>query len=128
MQPAAWREMGPLLPRVALVTGASVAGGADSAQLRNHTDLNTAATHGGQILLRYLAADLAGSRLPVGITLHYLGPRRLPDFDRAEHVFQLVAPDLPARFPPLETVDRRRHNVPHALTPLLGREAELARA
>src|SRR5262249_30292115 len=45
---------------------------------------------------------------------------------RPEHVFQLVAPDLPADFPPLKSLDAHPNNLPSQLTPLIGREREVA--
>src|SRR6266540_1928512 len=37
-----------------------------------------------------------------------------------------LAPDLPADFPPLRTLESYRHNLPPQATPLIGREAEVA--
>jgi predicted ATPase len=45
---------------------------------------------------------------------------------RPEQIFQLVAPDLMADFPPLNTLDARRTNLPAQPTPLIGREREVA--
>ena len=39
---------------------------------------------------------------------------------------QVVAPDLPAEFPPLNTLDVRPQNLPAQATPLIGREKETA--
>src|SRR5262245_32694390 len=39
-----------------------------------------------------------------------------------------LAADLPADFPPFKTLDRPRHNLPAPLTPLIGREKEVAAA
>ena len=41
-------------------------------------------------------------------------------------MFQLIAPDLPADFPPLTTLDARATNLPVQPTPLIGREQEVA--
>jgi predicted ATPase len=43
-----------------------------------------------------------------------------------ERLFQVVAPDLPAAFPPLMTLDRFRTNLPVQLTSFVGREQEIA--
>ena len=55
-----------------------------------------------------------------------LGSHQLKDLARPEHVYQLTHPELPGRFPPLRTLDAHRHNLPHQITPLIGRVAELA--
>jgi hypothetical protein len=85
-----------------------------------------AAGHGGQILLSAAAAELARHDLPDGIALRDLGAHRLKDLQQAEHVYQVVLPDLPADFPPLRALDARPHNLPVQPSPLLGREQELA--
>jgi class 3 adenylate cyclase len=63
------------------------------------------AGHGAQVLLteatRYAAAD----EMPAGVSLRDLGPVRLKDLKSPEHIYQLVALDLPADFPPLKTLD-----------------------
>src|SRR5262249_11318133 len=55
-----------------------------------------------------------------------LGMHRLKDLSRPEQIFQLSAPDLPAAFPPLRTLDARRHNLPAQPTSVIGREREIA--
>ena len=56
----------------------------------------------------------SATRLPDGAALRDLGEHRLKDLLRPERIFQLVAPDLPADFPPLKTLDRQPHNLPAA--------------
>jgi predicted ATPase/class 3 adenylate cyclase len=85
-----------------------------------------AAGHGGQVLLSQTTCDLVENDLPVGVILRVLGPHRLKDLQRPEELAQLVLPDLPADFPPLDALDRHRHNLPIQLTALLGREREVA--
>ena len=60
-------------------------------------------------------------QLPDGCALRDLGEHRLKDLARPERVFQLVAPDLPADFPPLRTLGARPNNLPVQPTPLVGR-------
>ena len=60
------------------------------------------------------------------VTVLDMGEHRLKDLIRPEHIFQLVAPDLPSEFPPLKTLDNRPNNLPLQPTPLIGREKELA--
>jgi predicted ATPase len=83
----------------------------------------TAAGHGGQVVLSDAARVLSESSLPPGVTLRDLGEHRLKDLDRAEHLFQLVAPDLPAEFPPLRSVTGP-HNLPAQITGFIGRSQE----
>jgi predicted ATPase/class 3 adenylate cyclase/DNA-binding CsgD family transcriptional regulator len=87
-----------------------------------------AAGHGGQILLSGLTWELVRADLPTDITARALGAPRLKDLGEPLPIFQLVAPDLPAAFPPLRTLDVRPNNLPAQLTPLIGREREIAAA
>ena len=50
---------------------------------------------------------------------------RLKDLIRTEHIFQVTAPDLPAEFPPLVSLDAHPHNLPLQTTSLLGRDQEV---
>ena len=65
--------------------------------------------------------------LPPELKLLDLGEHRLRDLSRPEQIFQLVAPGLPADFPPLATLTPPRVNLPLPATALIGREIELAR-
>ena len=81
--------------------------------------------HGGQILLSGATADLALGSLPARATLRDLGEHRLKDLARPEYVYQLLAPDLPADFPPLRSLGTLPNNLPLQLTSFVGREKEL---
>ena len=83
------------------------------------------AGHGGQTLLSLPAQELVRDQLPVGAQLRDLGEHRLKDLARPERVFELLAPDLPAGFPPLRTLESRPNNLPMQPTPLVGREREV---
>lgn len=121
----AWPTPRPLEVRTALHTGTADHRGGDyygpdvnrCARLR-------AAGHPGQILLSAATAALVSSALPPRAGLVELGWHRLRDVAAPEQVFQLVHPDLTTAFPPLTTADRRRHNLPAALTSFVGRQAE----
>ena len=67
----------------------------------------TAAAHGGQVLVSSATADLVYEALPPGATLRDLGEHRLKDLQRAERIFQLLAPGLATEFPPLRALARR---------------------
>ena len=80
-----------------------------------------AAGHGGQILVSLATKELVRNRLP-GIALRDMGERRLKDLLQPERIYQVVAPDLPADFAPLKTLDTRPNNLPAQTTPFIGRE------
>jgi predicted ATPase/class 3 adenylate cyclase len=84
----------------------------------------TSAGHGGQILVSAPTRALAEQRLPEGAGLRDLGQHRLKDLDRAEHLFQVVVPDLPSAFPPLRSMGGRPDHLPAQLTSFVGRERE----
>jgi predicted ATPase/class 3 adenylate cyclase len=85
-----------------------------------------AAGHGGQVLLSQTTRNLVEDDLPDGVTLRDLGAHRLKDLQRPEGLSQLVLPDLPGDFPPLDALDLHRHNLPIQLTSFVGREREVA--
>lgn len=88
----------------------------------------TAAAHGGQVLISLATAELVHGALPPGATLRDLGEHRLKDLQRAERIFQLLAPGLVAEFPPLRTLGEFPNNLPVQPTPFIGREREVAAA
>jgi predicted ATPase/class 3 adenylate cyclase len=90
-----------------------------------HVQRVMSAAHGGQIVLTQTTADLALGDLPPEVALRDLGTHRLKDLPRPEHIFQLTAPDLPAEFPPLRSLDGSPNNLPVQLTSFIGRENEL---
>jgi DNA-binding NarL/FixJ family response regulator/class 3 adenylate cyclase len=65
------------------------------------------AGHGGQVLISQTCHTLLEDEEAEhgDITLRELGPHRLKDFDRPVGLYQLVAPGLPAEFPPPRTLD-----------------------
>jgi predicted ATPase/class 3 adenylate cyclase len=83
------------------------------------------AGHGGQVLLSQASRDSALDNLPARVQLLDMGKRRLKDFLRAEHLYQLSVPDLPAEFPPLNTLELLNHNLPAQLTSFIGRQKEI---
>ncbi len=84
------------------------------------------AGHGGQVLLSQATRNLVEDHLPAGVSLRDLGVHRLKDLQRPGHLFQLVISGLPAAFPPLKTLSTYPNNLPVQLTPLVGREKEVA--
>jgi predicted ATPase/class 3 adenylate cyclase len=90
-----------------------------------HVQRIMSAGHGGQILLTQTAADLALGDLPPEAALRDLGTHRLKDLPRLEHIFQLTAPDLPAEFSPLRSLEASPNNLPLQLTSFIGRQREV---
>jgi predicted ATPase/class 3 adenylate cyclase len=124
---ADWGAIGALRVRMALHTGVAEERDGDyyGPPLNRATRL-MAAANGGQVLLSRATAELMREQLPPDTALHDLGTHRLKDLSLPEQIFQLLAPDLPAIFPPLNTLDARRTNLPAQPTPLIGRENEVA--
>jgi predicted ATPase len=81
-----------------------------------------AAGHGGQVLVSQATAQLVED-----VAVRDLGEHRLRDLERAEHVFQLLIPGLPAEFPPLRSLGHALTNLPVNLTRFIGRGVELER-
>jgi tetratricopeptide (TPR) repeat protein len=87
-----------------------------------------AIAYGGQVLVSGATAALIQGTLPRGASLADLGNHRLKDLARPEHVYQLSAPELPAEFPALRSLDARPWLVPDAMRTryFTGREQLLA--
>src|SRR3712207_2804509 len=124
----AWDEqLGPVRVRMALHTGTAEQRDGDYfGPPLNRVARLLSAGHGGQILLSDVVRGLVREQLPAGVELRDLGEHRLKDLQQPEHVFQVAAPDLPADFPPLKTLDLRPNNLPVQRSPLIGRDRELA--
>jgi predicted ATPase/class 3 adenylate cyclase len=83
------------------------------------------AGHGGQILISGATRELVRDALPANTEILDLGERRLKDLLRPQHLYQLQAPGLASRFPPLRTLEASRNNLPVQLTSFIGRENEI---
>ena len=101
-----WPEGTSVRVRMGLDTGEPVVGTDRYVGLGVHrTARIMAAGHGGQILVSATTRNLAHDELPNGVALRDLGNQRLKDLDHPVHLYQVVASDLPARFPRLRTLD-----------------------
>ena len=121
-----WEEGTLIRVRMALHTGAVDEQGGDYfGPALNRVAPLLSAGHGGQTLLSLATQELVRDALPEGARLEDLGERRLEGLFRPEHVFQISTPDLPSEFPPLRTLEKRRHNLPLQPTLLIGREREV---
>jgi len=84
--------------------------------------------HGGQTVMSNSTYELVHDKLPDGVTLVDMGPHRLKDLIRPEHVYQVDVEGLPNSFPPLASLDATPNNLPVLLTELLGRERDVEAA
>jgi predicted ATPase/class 3 adenylate cyclase len=82
--------------------------------------------HGGQVLLSLATEQLIADYLPEEIDVLDLGFHPLKGLKRSEQIFQLVIPDIPSVFPPLQTRIGPKHNLPEQLTSFVGRKSEIA--
>jgi predicted ATPase/class 3 adenylate cyclase len=122
-----WSAVGGLQVRMAIHAGAAEERDADYfGPTLNRVVRLLAVGHGGQVLISAAAKDLTHETLPAQTTLLDLGMHRLKDLAAPEHVFQLHAADLQQEFPELRSLDALPNNLPVHLTPLIGRDEEIA--
>ena len=122
-----WGEIGEMRVRMALHTGAAEHRDNDYfGQTLNRVARILAAAHGGQVLLSLPAEELVRDHLPPGAQLRHLGEHRLRDLARPEHLYQLIAPDLPSEFTGLRSLESVPNNLPEQLSSFIGREREMA--
>jgi predicted ATPase/class 3 adenylate cyclase len=106
-----WPEGVGVRVRMGLHTGEPVVGATDYIGLAVHRAARICAVgHGGQILLSSATREVLEDDLRPAIAFRDLGEQRLKDFDRPEHLFQVVVRDLPADFPPPVSVSVSRSN------------------
>ena len=92
----------PIAVRMAVYTGEAEAVNGDwLGRPLNRCARLLAASNGGQILVSHNTARLADANLTAGVHLVGLGAYRFRGVDRAEEVFQVVAPGLASVFGPL---------------------------
>jgi predicted ATPase/class 3 adenylate cyclase/Tfp pilus assembly protein PilF len=127
-QPAeAWGETGPLRVRMGIHVGPAEWRGDDYAVAHtlNRVARIMSAGHGGQILLSAAVVEMIRDS-SFDLSLRDLGQHRLKGLPQPEHLYQVVAPDLHADFPPLNTLNARPNNLPPEPTSLVGRAQEVA--
>jgi predicted ATPase/class 3 adenylate cyclase len=121
----AWPDGIPLRVRIGLHTGEPGLVAGEYVGLDVHTAARIcAAAHGGQILVSQSTHGLLAADLMRGIGFRKLGHHRLKDLPHPELLFQLVAPGLSERFPPVRSLERPT-SLPLAATPMVGRERQL---
>jgi class 3 adenylate cyclase len=104
----AWPEGGAVRVRIGVHTGEPIrtAEGYTGLDVIRGARIREAG-HGGQVLMSKSTAALIEDALTGGLSLRDLGAHRLKGLPRSERIFQLIIPDLPADFPPLESLDTR---------------------
>jgi predicted ATPase/class 3 adenylate cyclase len=108
--------------RMGIATGEAELRGTDYfGAVLNRAARVMAAGHGGQVLFDGTTADLLN-----GFDLVELGPKRLRDLTKPVVLFQVLAADLRAEFPPLRALDASPGNLRPQTTSFIGREAEVA--
>jgi class 3 adenylate cyclase len=89
-------EVGPLSVRMAIHSGVAQPYHGDYRSPNTYRAFRLAAlARGGQVLISHSTQELLGGAVAPGVSLRALGEYRLRDLAQLEHVFQLVAPDLP---------------------------------
>jgi predicted ATPase/class 3 adenylate cyclase len=131
LQEASWGETGPIKVRMGLHTGPAEADSSTPGYYAVSHTLNRVARvmsvgSGGQILLSEETANLVKRSLPKEIWLKDLGEHRLKGMERLEHIYQVVANDLPEHFPPIASQQALRNHLPGQLTSFVGRKDELS--
>jgi len=125
-----WTPCPPLRARIALHTGCAEQRDGDYFGVPlNRIARLLAIGYGGQTLLsRSAEENMRGSAgsLPDGLQFRDRGLHRLRDLSVAEHVFELLHPDLPSDFPPLRSLLPTQTNLPVQTTSFIGREKECA--
>jgi predicted ATPase/class 3 adenylate cyclase len=125
---ATWGVTGRLRVRMGLNTGHSEFRDGDyHGSAVNRAARLSAAGHGDQVLVSGATEAVVGDALPQGADLADLGEHRLRDLARPMRVFQLLHSTLPAKFPPIRSLDALPGNLPRQLTSFVGREDEVGR-
>ncbi len=104
-----WPDGGEVRVRMGLHTGEPAFSDEGNHGLGVHRAARImAAGHGGQVLLSQATASVLADDELEGITLRDLGEYRLKDFERPEHIHQLVVMGLPDEFPSPRTAGNER--------------------
>jgi predicted ATPase/class 3 adenylate cyclase len=122
-----WPHAEPIRVRMGLHSGEPTPHEDNYIGIDVHRAARIAATaHGGQVVLSEVAWLLARSRVLDGVSVRDLGFHRLKDIAAPERIYQLMVPGLREEFPPLKSLGAQT-NLPVPVTPLIGRDGELAR-
>ena len=120
-----WPDGAKVRVRMGLHTGQPTRHEGDYVGMDVHRAARIASSaHGGQVLMSATTAQLVSDR-SAELQLKDLGWHRLKDIPEPERILQLVAKDLPQDFPAPKSLGTPT-NLPPALTPIIGRDGELA--
>jgi predicted ATPase/class 3 adenylate cyclase len=133
VQTEPWGETIAIKVRMGLHTGAAEirvdhSGNYDGYTTIAFTQRVMSVAYGGQVLLSQTTHDLVQNDLPQNIALQDIGEHRLKDLPAPLRLYQLVAPDLQQRFPPIQSLYALPNNLPLQLTSFVGREREMKEA
>jgi WD40 repeat protein/class 3 adenylate cyclase/tRNA A-37 threonylcarbamoyl transferase component Bud32/energy-coupling factor transporter ATP-binding protein EcfA2 len=104
-----WGDIGPLKVRMGIHVGQTELIDNDySGHTLNRVARIMGAGHGEQILVSLAVAELVRGHLSGDLALKDMGEHFLKGLAHPEHIFQVIAPDLPVEFPPLVTKDLPR--------------------
>ncbi len=121
-------EIGKLKVRIGVHTGDAVQDGGDYyGPSLNRVARLMSAGHGGQILVSATTAKIVANALAHECDLQDLGAHRLKDLAEPQKIFQVLAADLTAEFPPPNSLDARPNNLPSQISTFVGRASELER-
>lgn len=121
-----WDIPEPIKVRMSVHTGEAVERNNDYyGPTLNRVARLEAITYGQQVLISTVTADLLKDMLPAPIEIKFMGEHRLKDLIRPEGVYQLIHPELPDDFPPIQSLDAHPHNLKVQPNVLIGREKEL---
>ena len=101
-----WGDVGEIKVRMGIHVGPGEVVSDDYAvsHTLNRVARVSAAGHGGQILLSGVAADLVRGLLPERVDLRDMGEHHFKGLSQPEHVYQILAPELPQDFPALKSL------------------------
>jgi predicted ATPase/class 3 adenylate cyclase len=117
---------GPVRARIGLHSGTVALARSGYVGLDVHRATRIAAVgHGGQIVVSSTTRVLLDHVLEPDRELRPLGPFTLRGLSGSEHLYQLCAPGLPARFPPPRARRAARVELPAPLTSLVDRQREI---
>jgi len=123
-----WPEGVDLRVRMGLHTGEAAVRADDYVGMDVHRAARIcSAAHGGQVLVSSATRELVVAELDAGVALDDVGEHRLKDLERPERLYQVVADELAAEFPPprSEAQANGASGLPPAPNRTIGREADV---
>jgi DNA-binding NarL/FixJ family response regulator/class 3 adenylate cyclase len=103
-----WPPRGTVRVRIGIHTGEPIMGESGYEGLDVHRVARIcSAGHGGQVLVSQTTRNLLEAGQVLEVEFQDLGEHELRGLPRPERLFQVLAPDLPAEFPPLRTESGR---------------------